>query len=478
MVCANNTDKFMNLYYLLRSKLLKSIFVFGLNQEIACYYSFMLEGNFECGVNTYDELGETTFDDLKNVDNLSLIVISSELTGADVFIKSMLMSKIKVPMVITHTKDHARAAKIKYKYNALYELYEDGSEPGKFIEISLKALQRKNKIDNSKPNYCRIKSSYFEHSSKTVCDIFLKLSDDKYIKIFNRFHEFSDGDLKRFYDRNTKYFFIHERDYKSFVNLMSKALTNSEGGNSPTTALAKKENKILTSMNCQEMVQETIDKLGLNESAISIANVAITSTLKLLEKGNVESMFNDVFNNGEFTGEHSLIVTYLASAICKETQWNTRENILRLCIAGFFHDITLTKEELAKVSKKDSYEFNELSRRDQAIVLAHAKKAVEIVNKIDGIPIGVDTIIDFHHERYDGSGFPREVDYKRFSPLAAIFVVAHEITDYLFDSGFIHENIEDIVDEMETTYNRGCFKNIVPVLRKVLGLQNEIEMAG
>jgi HD-GYP domain-containing protein (c-di-GMP phosphodiesterase class II) len=79
-----------------------------------------------------------------------------------------------------------------------------------------------------------------------------------------------------------------------------------------------------------------------------------------------------------------------------------KERLEVLGLAGMLLDVGKTKLPDAVLKKKDM-----LSPDEYELVKAHVVHSVELVRGAEALPKGVEEIIALHHERMDGSGYPR-----------------------------------------------------------------------
>jgi putative nucleotidyltransferase with HDIG domain len=118
-----------------------------------------------------------------------------------------------------------------------------------------------------------------------------------------------------------------------------------------------------------------------------------------------------------YTAGHQQRVTKLAIAIAKEMGLS-KERIQGIRIAGLIHDIgkiSVPAEILTKPSKLTTAEFE--------IVKEHPKIAYDIVRSIE-FPWPVAEIIYQHHERLNGSGYPRGLKDGEILQETKILIVA------------------------------------------------------
>jgi HD-GYP domain-containing protein (c-di-GMP phosphodiesterase class II) len=75
-----------------------------------------------------------------------------------------------------------------------------------------------------------------------------------------------------------------------------------------------------------------------------------------------------------------------------------------------------------------------MNREQVEKVRKHIDVAVNFLQNFKGCPQEVIKIVTEHHERPDGSGFPRGIRQDEFGELSVIFVVAHEFVEMYFDA--------------------------------------------
>ena len=118
-----------------------------------------------------------------------------------------------------------------------------------------------------------------------------------------------------------------------------------------------------------------------------------------------------------YTAGHQRRVTALAEAIAQRLGW-ADERLAGLRIAAQVHDIgklAVPAEILSKPARLSENEFS--------LVRAHSQVGFDILSTVDfGLPIA--EIVLQHHERLDGSGYPRGLRGREILPEAALLAVA------------------------------------------------------
>jgi len=150
------------------------------------------------------------------------------------------------------------------------------------------------------------------------------------------------------------------------------------------------------------------------------AQDAIQNTVTKLRKamsGTIEAMALTVETRDPYTAGHQRRVTDLARAIA-EKMGGSAEEIDGIRMAGVIHDlgkISVPAEILSKPGKLSDLEFS--------LIKIHPQVGYDILKNID-FPWPVADIINQHHERMDGSGYPNHLIKNEILMEARIIAVA------------------------------------------------------
>lgn len=143
-------------------------------------------------------------------------------------------------------------------------------------------------------------------------------------------------------------------------------------------------------------------------------------TLESLRKAfdaTIQVLLSAIEVRDPYTAGHQLRVADLARSIATEMGL-TREQIEGIRMAGSIHDIgklSIPSEILSKPTKLTKIEFS--------LIQEHARIGYEILKNVKS-PWPLAEIVYQHHERMDGSGYPRNLKGNEFLPEARIMAVA------------------------------------------------------
>jgi len=151
-----------------------------------------------------------------------------------------------------------------------------------------------------------------------------------------------------------------------------------------------------------------------------LAEEKLQKTLKSLRKAfgtTIQVMVSAVETRDPYTSGHQIRTANLARAIATEMGLS-EDRIEAIRMAGPIHDIgklSLPAEILSKPGKLSQIEFS--------LIKEHARKGYEMLKEVES-PWPLAEIVYQHHERMDGSGYPRKLKGDEILIEARILAVA------------------------------------------------------
>ena len=163
---------------------------------------------------------------------------------------------------------------------------------------------------------------------------------------------------------------------------------------------------------CMSITRDITQRIQMYEKlqgSMTLLRRALETTIQVLVLA--------VEGRDPYTAGHQRRTTDLARAIASEMGLST-ENIEGIRLAGVIHDlgkITIPSEILSKPSK--------LSKIEYSFVKEHARQGYEILKDVES-PYPLAQIVYQHHERMDGTGYPRKLKGDKILIEARILAVA------------------------------------------------------
>ena len=179
-----------------------------------------------------------------------------------------------------------------------------------------------------------------------------------------------------------------------------------------------------------------------------------------------------MFEKDRYTYEHSSRVTYYSSMIGKELNLPLRD-MESLIIGAFFHDLgkmSIPEGVLHKQGPLSEKEWNFMKLHPEV-----SAKALKVIGCTDDI---VSAAL-YHHERYDGSGYPQGLKGKEIPFLARVITVADSydaMTTNRSYSGAL--STEDALKELSSNKGIQFDPDLADVFIKIVQASSSVPKAG
>lgn len=288
------------------------------------------------------------------------------------------------------------------------------------INISSSIHDFKTFQSDVKKVYYQVDSSILLTLTQNPCDIYLKLSEEKYIKILTRNDESALQEvITKYQKKSGENFFVLSNDYGGFqkVLFMELFLGQKNDTHNPTTAL-KISDSVLTlssSLGISEFVidslQENIDSL-FEESA--------------KQKGLRELLLLFMNSNESLIGKHCHLTAIFCQLIAIKVPWANKQMRKNLSLASMLHDLELFDSPNPQIEflYPSEIAINPASKPGDNHTF-HTQSLVSKLQKNDHVPSDIITIINHHHEGLGEKGLAHHRLASQLSPMCCLFITAH-----------------------------------------------------
>ncbi|KAB8131788.1 HD-GYP domain-containing protein [Gracilibacillus oryzae] len=156
----------------------------------------------------------------------------------------------------------------------------------------------------------------------------------------------------------------------------------------------------------------------IDESSEKLNDVVKGLIDKLLVQDEVMNYLSDILVTDNYVFQHSINVTIYTLALARKLNFNKKE-LQVIGLGALLHDIGkiyIPTEILNKKGKLDDTEFK--------IMKAHTEYGFELLRKSHSLPLLAAHCAFQHHERMDGSGYPRGLSGDKLHPYAKVLGIA------------------------------------------------------
>jgi response regulator RpfG family c-di-GMP phosphodiesterase len=289
-------------------------------------------------------------------------------------------------------------------------------------------LSEEEEVETNDELFTSISIQDFYPNKVVLFDVFVKIGNNRYVKILHAGDSFSPDRIKKYREeKNVKELFFHSRDRKKYIrfcnHLAAKFISRNVAGS------AKIKVGILKTS--AEKFLEEINTEGIKPQTLEQGKDICANMYDMIESDEgLFKLFRDFqeFDPQAFT--HAYLVSLFASMIVKQFEWESKATTETVAMAALFHDIgkmTLPPEVLALRPE-------EMTKEQLSAYQKHPELGAEIVGDNKLITNSIKQVILQHHEFSDGSGFPGGLKDPKLLTLSKIVILADYFAHYVTEN--------------------------------------------
>lgn len=306
--------------------------------------------------------------------------------------------------------------------------------------------------------YCKVAIDDFITGKEIKFNIFVRLSNDKYVKIAHQGEDISVDRIRAYKKSGMQYLFLKEEDFLEYVSF-NVGLTKAMGANKKVN----KQKKLSLIRHTGEILQQRLRIEGVNPENFQASSTFVDTVINLMSS-NSESldMISALNEHSDHLYAHSVGVCLYSLMIANILEWKITSNRYKLAMAALFHDIGLKEIDRSILSRpRLSWKTDEIKLYE-----THPQRGFVILSQMDCIPEEVAKIVQQHHEDCTGRGYPNRLKASAIHPMAKIISIADEFC-YRVIKGPLGEATEPVeaIKKMITHHS----KNYDPVFLEALG---------
>jgi response regulator RpfG family c-di-GMP phosphodiesterase len=253
-------------------------------------------------------------------------------------------------------------------------------------------------------------------------DIYIKISDEKYVKVMSKDASFEVADFDKYKARAVGNLYIENKYSKTIISTMSNKIKSLKSSGRDSLSIQFEVN---------DLIRLSFQTFGFQHEIIEETQFLIQETLNMNKK---VDEFNTLINRtldikDHYIGKHSFLLTAVTCSIAKHMNWISDLTQNKLVTASLLHDLFLNEADLII----DGVEMREseiiLKKKANDNFLNHPIMAAQEVAKIPNLAPDCATIILEQHEVGDSIGIPRKLSWSKISPLGQLFSFSHFVVD-------------------------------------------------
>lgn len=345
-----------------------------------------------------------------------------------------------------------------FKADTLFSVIDDAINPKAKSEAGEK---------KDEPKFCQIHISEFISSTHLVSDLYVRLSENKYVMVAHKGDAIPVERLKVYQERNVDFLFVTMDDFAHYVDFnikVSRVALQSDRIGKPM--------KLKLLQNTSNAIVEKCFIAEIDADTLGPAKQMLESTLQLVsEDDDILQLINGFAGHSNKLYAHSVAVSFFACAIARQNGWNSANTLFKVSIAGLLHDIG--KRELPKELLEKSR--LQLSATEIKFMETHPLRGRDILSKVPSLPEDISMIVAQHHENIFGSGYPLRIKGEAVHPIARILAVADRFCSLIMpmDAAMIKSTPKEAAIKLKKFYADELDETFVNCLLKVLGVDEK-----
>ena len=267
--------------------------------------------------------------------------------------------------------------------------------------------------------YHGLKIEEFISGSKIDYPIFIKLSDDKFVRIAECGEDLESFRVATYKEKGVHELFLLESDHAKYIDFLKKL----SKGLKETKLKISDQHKIEFMRVANNIIMENVFSKDFDREYFEESKEIFNTTLSVVHSmDNMLELVKLISNSSDELYSHSVSVAMLAIMLTKKLGWILEKNRTNIAMAGMFHDIGKKSMPRELLKKK----FIELTYDEKMELDKHPIYGANMLMAAYKIPSEVIEVALQHHENCQGTGFPNKLSPLRIHPLAKIITIVNE----------------------------------------------------
>ncbi len=326
-----------------------------------------------------------------------------------------------------------------------------------------------------KSDYVGISLSTLRQMGVIPYDLFIRLSEERFVKISKENSKFTAEDSAKYLAKRIRRLYLLEGDAKELF-LENQTVTSQDQENKKESIQAIVDrppfhaSPLSKISPTAQLVYDLYQAFGWSEAVADKAKSSIQTALDEVctSPHLIDLMSGQISQMNHYVPDHSHALIFVASGIGRSLEWLSEYSFTKLSMAAVLHDLTLTWEQGDAIARlnleaNQSYDSENDMSEDVKLYRNHPLLSAQLAKNLKSFP-DVDIIIEQHHEKPDGSGFPFGLHAAKIHPLAALFIIAEDLVNFLMGRKDLAIAAQEFVDSRSDLYKAGYFREILKTI--------------
>ncbi|MBF0205667.1 MAG: HD domain-containing protein [Oligoflexia bacterium] len=295
------------------------------------------------------------------------------------------------------------------------------------IDSKNNGVSEEQEVNVADDRFVQIRIDEFISINAVQFDVFIQLSNGRYIKILHAGDTFSRERIEKYKnEKKVEYLHFLKEDRIKFIRLQN-FVTEKAAGNKAISL----STKVGVLKNLSQIYVEAAYVDGIKPLIVDQGKVLCDNIYEIVHNNNdIYKLLRDYSEFNPSLYNHSYLVAFFSSMIIKQFEWESKIINETLGMAALFHDIGCSK------LSPDIREMSFLKMNPEQLnrYKEHCELGVTILDAYLAVPQAVKQIVLQHHERINGEGFPSGLKSHRILVLSQVVGLADEFVRHMVDN--------------------------------------------
>lgn len=331
------------------------------------------------------------------------------------------------------------------------------------IERIKAMLAKDEKGAAAKDQFVPISIFILEQMSVAPADVYIKVSENHFVKVHKGGDEFTAEDKKKYSSKPIEMLYLKKGEQKDSVDQLIEIVLQKVMGQKNIPLTDK-----LTIAHSQ--LVELIKFTGITPELAEISKKNIQQSANFISKTPVMLEFlKSMMLIGEYPSKLYTLHSMLCSVVVRKMVWNSEATQFKLSLAAFLQDISLDSISLMEMLDYQEFLANEsrFSRAEIRRFIEHPQRSVELLAHFKDIPADIDRILIEQHEMPNGDGIPKKLNASQVAPLSAVFILTGILARVVLRDGSSFD-LKEFVSVVEAKgYSKGTFRETFEIIKNL-----------
>lgn len=313
----------------------------------------------------------------------------------------------------------------------------------------------------SNPSYIQVKFHTLINFIGRSFDLYLKLSDSNFVRVVKKGDPFTKEDSEKFLQKGVTHLYVSNADSMDFLKSYEENL------NLLLSSKIETKEKVVKAIDVLEAMESVSKRLGWTPQVIDLAKSSIEAAYKIISQNAQlsEILKAKLANPSTPYVRHIGLQTYMCCILSHNLGWGEAVQT-KLALASLLHDLAVDESYYDDLKTWNKRAANLRDREPEAIKYRlHPIEAAKYLQNLKNVPPDIEQIVLQHHEKKDGTGFPRSLGHTRINQLAAFFIIVEELVEFIGDGFAIEASLNDFKTWGDSYYESGHFHKIYQAIR-------------